>query len=56
MPTLIFWLVVLGAVAFFKFTTKAQRGEMVLSFWTILAIVGSLGFAWQLLEWSGITR
>jgi len=56
MPTLIFWLLVFGAVAFFKLTTKAERGEMVLSFWTIIAIVGTLGFAWQLLEWGGLTR
>lgn len=56
MPTLIFWLLVLAVVAFFKLTTKAQRSDMALSFWTIIALVGTAGFAWQILEWSGLTR
>jgi len=53
MPTLVFWLLVIAAVLFFKLTTRVERRTMVERFWVIIALTGAVGFAWQLLLWSG---
>lgn len=50
MPTLIFWILVVAVVLFFKLTTKAERRSMIETYWVIIVILGVIGFAWQLLR------
>lgn len=48
MPALLFWLLVLGLILFFHLTTRAQRGDMVVTFWIVILGLGALGFLYQL--------
>lgn len=50
MPALIFWLVVIGLVIFYKLTTKAERRKMIETYWVVIVLLGVAGFAWQLLR------
>jgi len=50
MPTLIFWLVVIGLIIFYKLTTKAERHKMIETYWVVIVLLGVAGFAWQLLR------
>lgn len=50
MPTLIFWLLVIAAVLFFKLTTKAERRAMIENYWVAIVLLGIFGFGWQLLR------
>lgn len=56
MPTLIFWLLVVAAIVFMRLTTKEERRKMIEMYWMFILIIGTAGFAWQLLEWGGLTR
>lgn len=56
MPTLIFWLLVIAVVVFYQLTTKEERRKMIEAYWMFIFLIGTAGFAWQLLEWSGLTR
>lgn len=49
MPGIIFWIIVIAIVVFFKVTTKKERHEMIVNYWIIIAIIGVLGFGYQLL-------
>lgn len=50
MPAILFWLLVIAAVLFFKLTTKAERRAMIEAYWLIIIALGAIGFAWQLLR------
>lgn len=50
MPALIFWLVVIGLIIFYKLTTKAERRKMIETYWVVIVLLGVAGFAWQLLR------
>lgn len=50
MPAVLFWLLVIAAVLFFKLTTKAERQAMIEAYWLIILGLGAIGFAWQLLR------
>ena len=50
MAALIFWGAVVVIVLFLQLTTPRERSSMWSSFWTIIVIMGALGFAWQLLR------
>lgn len=49
MPALLFWLLVVALILFFHLTTRAQRGNMVATFWIVILALGALGFLYQLL-------
>ncbi|WP_423459978.1 hypothetical protein [Ottowia sp. VDI28] len=50
MPTLIFWILVVAVVLFFKLTTRAERRALVETYWVLIVLLGAAGFAWQLLR------
>lgn len=50
MPNIIFWLLVIAVIAFFKLTTKDQRRAMIQTYWIIIVLLGAIGFGWQLLR------
>lgn len=50
MPTLLFWLLVIGAFLFYKLTTRAERRSIVENFWVFMVILGVFAFAWQLIR------
>lgn len=50
MPTLLFWLIVIAGILFWKLTTKDERRALVLNYWVILTLIGIIGFAAQLLR------
>lgn len=47
---ILFWVLVIAAVLFFKLTTKDERHNMVVNFWIIIALLGAGGFIWQFLR------
>ncbi len=49
MPALLFWLIVIVLILFFRLTTREQRGNMVVNFWIVILALGALGFLHQLL-------
>lgn len=49
MPGIIFWIIVIAIVLFFKLTTKKERSEMVVNYWMVIVIIGALGFGYQIL-------
>lgn len=50
MPGIIFWLLVIAAILFFKLTTPAERRSMVETYWLIIIGLGAVGFIWQFLR------
>lgn len=50
MPALIFWLLVIAAILFFKLTTRAERRAMIETYWIIIAVLFVIGIIWQLLR------
>lgn len=50
MPTLLFWLLVIGAFMFYKLTTRGERRSMVENFWVFMVILGVVAFAWQFIR------
>lgn len=50
MPALIFWLIVIAAILFFKLTTRAERKAMIETYWIIIAVLFVIGIIWQLLR------
>lgn len=55
MPALIFWVLVVVAVALYHITTKSQRSKAVETFWAIIFLVGIAGFGLQLLLYGSIS-
>ena len=50
MPGIIFWLLVIAAVLFFKLTTPDERRSMIETYWLIIIGLGAVGFIWQFLR------
>lgn len=50
MPTLLFWLLVIGAFIFYKLTTRGERRSMIEGFWVFMVILGVVAFAWQFIR------
>ena len=46
----VFWGIVIALWAYWKHTTEGQRAQHLWKFWTVVAIVGALGFAWELVS------
>lgn len=55
MPALIFWALVVVAVALYHITTKSQRSNAIETFWAILFLVGIAGFVLQFLLYGSIS-
>ncbi|WP_343734545.1 hypothetical protein [Acidovorax sp.] len=55
MPALIFWVLVVAAVALYHITTKSQRSKAVETFWVIIFLVGIAGFVLQFLLYGSIS-
>lgn len=49
MPALIFWVLVVAAVALYHITTKSQRRKAIETVWIIIFLVGIAGFVLQFL-------
>ena len=50
MPGIIFWLLVIAAILFFKLTTPAERRSMIETYWLIIIGLGAAGFIWQFMR------
>lgn len=50
MPGIIFWLLVIAAILFFKLTTPAERRSMIETYWLISIGLGAAGFIWQFMR------
>lgn len=55
MPALIFWVLVVAAVALYHITTKSQRRKAIETVWIIIFLVGIAGFALQFLLYGSIS-
>lgn len=55
MPGIIFWLLAIAAILFFKLTTPDKRRSMIETYWLIIIGLGAVGFIWQFIQSGAIS-
>jgi hypothetical protein len=55
MPGIIFRLLAIAAILFFKLTTPDKRRSMIEAYWLIIIGLGAAGFIWQFIQSGAIS-